>query len=31
VVNDLEAILAGHPPQEMQAAQPEFIRNLGPR
>jgi phosphoglycerate dehydrogenase-like enzyme len=31
VVNDLEAILAGHPPQEMQAAQPEYIRNLGPR
>jgi phosphoglycerate dehydrogenase-like enzyme len=31
VVNDLEAILAGHAPQEMQSAQPEIIRNQGSR
>jgi phosphoglycerate dehydrogenase-like enzyme len=31
VVNDLEAILAGHAPQEMQPAQPESIRNQGSR
>jgi phosphoglycerate dehydrogenase-like enzyme len=29
VVRDLEAILKGLPPQEMQAAQPEFIRLRG--
>ncbi len=29
VINDLEAILAGLPPQEMQVAQPEYIRNRG--
>ena len=29
VVNDLEAILNGNPPQEMQAAQPELIRQRG--
>jgi phosphoglycerate dehydrogenase-like enzyme len=29
VVNDLEAILAGNPPQEMQAAQPEIIQLRG--
>jgi hypothetical protein len=28
VVNDLEAILAGLPPQEMQVAQPEIIYRL---
>jgi phosphoglycerate dehydrogenase-like enzyme len=31
VVNDLEAVLAGRAPQEMQTAQPEFIRGLGTR
>jgi phosphoglycerate dehydrogenase-like enzyme len=31
VVNDLEAILAGHAPQEMQSAQLESIRNQGSR
>ncbi|MCC6443776.1 MAG: hydroxyacid dehydrogenase [Armatimonadetes bacterium] len=29
VVNDMEAILRGLPPQEMQTAQPEFIRMRG--
>jgi phosphoglycerate dehydrogenase-like enzyme len=29
VVNDLEAILAGNPPQQMQVAQPEIIRLRG--
>jgi phosphoglycerate dehydrogenase-like enzyme len=29
VVNDLEAILTGRPPQQMQAAQPEMIRIRG--
>ena len=29
VVDDLEAILAGLPPQEMQIALPEYIRNRG--
>jgi len=29
VVNDLEAILRGSPPHEMQAAQPDFIRLRG--
>jgi hypothetical protein len=29
VVRDLEAILRGLPPQEMQVAQPEFIRMRG--
>jgi phosphoglycerate dehydrogenase-like enzyme len=29
LVRDLEAILAGLPPQEMQLAQPEFIRMRG--
>jgi phosphoglycerate dehydrogenase-like enzyme len=29
VVDDLEAIVAGLPPQEMQAAQPELIRRRG--
>ena len=29
VVNDLEAILAGLPPQEMQVAHPEYILNRG--
>lgn len=29
VVNDLEAILAGHPPQQMQPAQPEILRARG--
>lgn len=31
VVNDLEAILKGCAPQEMQTAQPEFIRRQGTR
>jgi phosphoglycerate dehydrogenase-like enzyme len=31
VVNDLEAVLSGHAPQEMQTAQPEFISGLGTR
>lgn len=29
VVNDLEAILSGNPPQQMQAAQPEWIAKRG--
>ena len=29
VVNDLEAILSGRVPQEMQVAQPEYIRSRG--